>query len=221
MALPLLALGASALGAALRGIGAAQARASQAKQEERAAKHQAREYIRQSRFAAKDIRRTARSTAIDFLTQANIHDRQKILERNRGAYNVARLSERGERIIGEQVAAFSSSGLALSGTIAEVVQSTAGEIAKDIASTRYSTVIASENEAILAKINRKNARRAIRYGEASAKDALKYGKQAAKDTLKLGSAAGVAIRQGSGIAIAAPVIETAGTFLGSGAFGQS
>lgn len=207
-------------GAVVSGIGRAKQIEAASKQEKKAAEHQAREYLRQGRYAAKDIRRQAKSTAYDFLVQASIHDRQKVLERVRGSYNAARLGEQGKRVLGGQVAAFGSSGIAIEGTIADVVRSTGEEVAKDIAATRFSTRIASENEAILADVNRKNARRAIRQGEASAKDALKYAEEAAKDTRKMGVTAGAAIRSGAGISIAAPVISQVGTMISSGVFSQ-
>jgi len=208
-------------GAVISGIGRKQQIDSQARLEKKQAKNQARQYGRQGRYAARDIRRTAEARALDFLTQSAIHARQALLERVRGAWNAARLGERGTRIIGAATAGYGDSGIAIAGTVADVVSSTAAEIGKDIAATRLSTRIASENETILAGVSRRDARRTLELGEASAKDALRYGKEAAADTLKYGAAAGVAIRAGSGLAIAAPVIQTVGTFLGSGVFQSS
>jgi hypothetical protein len=213
MVLPLIAAGLGAVSAVIRGINAASQVREAGRQAVLASKHQARSYIRQAKYAARDIRRTAEVQAKNYLTQAKIHERQATLVREKGAYDAARMTEKGRAIIGGQVAAFASSGIAVEGTIADVVRSTGESVAMDIAAHRLGTRIGWENERILAKINRKNAKDTLKYGEVAAKDALRFGREAAKDALKFGAAAGASAQRATPIAFISPVIEGAGNFI--------
>lgn len=220
MVFPLLAVAAGAASAILQGIGASRQLSDAAEAEERAAKQGARSAIRQSQFSARDILRQTRVQAQNYLTQSAIHDRQAELTRIQGSYDATRMTEAARRVVGGQVAAFASSGVAVSGTIAEVVRSTGESAALDIAAARLSTRIAWQNEVIQRDINRRNAKDILKYGKEAAADTLKYGKQTARDIKKYGAAGAAAARSATPIAIAAPIVAQIGQFASSGVFNR-
>jgi hypothetical protein len=215
MVFPLIAAGLGLAASVVRGINAASQVREAGKQAVLQAKSQARSYVRQAKYAARDIRRTTEVQAKNYLTQAAVHERQATLTRLKGSYDAARMTERGRSIIGGQVAAFAASGVAVSGTIAEVVRSTGESVAMDIAASRLGTRIGWENEVMLQRINKKNAKDTIKYGNEAAKDAIKFGNEAAKDALKFGAAAGASAQKATPIAFLSPVIEGAGNFVSS------
>lgn len=212
---PIAAAGIGLAGTVMQGIAAAKQMKNASEQERLAAEHQARQYIRNARYQAKDYRRQAKTQARNFLDQAAVHERQAELERVKGSYDVARMTEKGRGIIGGQIASFASSGIALTGSIAEVVHSTGESIGLDIAAARFGTRVSVENEGILARINRRNARDALKYGEEAASDAIQFGKEAARDARTYGATASAAARSAVGLAFAAPVISGVGTFISS------
>ena len=215
---PLVSAGIGLAGSVIQGIGAAKQASAAAANEKRAGEQQARAYERNAAYQAVDFRRKAKVDARNFLNQSAIHKRQADLERIKGSYDAARMTEKGRQIVGNQIAAFASSGLALEGTIADVVHKTGESVALDIAAARFSANIAIENEGILARINKQNAKLALKYGEQQARDALRYGKEAAADAREYGANAAAAARSTIGFAFAAPVISGIGTFANSGAF---
>lgn len=99
----------------------------------------------------------AKQQAASYEAQAKIHERQSNLERAKGAYEATRMTDRGKQLLGKQIAAYGSAGIAVSGTIAETVRKTGEELALDVAAARYGTKINVENERILASVNRMNA----------------------------------------------------------------
>lgn len=220
MPFPLIAVAAGAASAALSAISASNQLKNASAAEKRAAEHQARSILRQSRYAARDIIRQTRVQAKSYLTQANIHERQAELVRVQGSYDATRMTESARRVIGGQVASFAASGVAVSGTIADVVRSTGESAALDIAAARLSTRISWENERLLEGINRENARDVLKYGKEAAKDTMTYGRQAARDARRLGAAGAAAARSATPIAIAAPVIAQIGSFASSGVFNR-
>jgi hypothetical protein len=220
MPFPLLAVAAGAASAALSAISASNQIENASKAEKRAAENTARSAIRQSKFSARDTLRQTRVQAKSYLTQAAIHERQAQLVRMQGSYDAARMTESAKRVVGGQIAAFSSSGIAVTGTIADVVRSSGESAALDIAAARLSTRISWQNEKILEGINRQNAKDILKYGKEAAADTLKYGRQAAKDARKYGAAGAAAAKSATPIAIAAPVIAQIGSFASSGVFSR-
>lgn len=220
MVFPLIAVAAGAASAALSAISASSQLKNASEAEKRAAEHQARSILRQSKYAARDIVRQTRVQAKSYLTQANIHERQAELVRVQGSYDATRMTEAARRVVGGQVASFAASGVAVSGTIADVVRSTGESAALDIAAARLSTRISWENEKLLEGINRENARDVLRYGKEGAKDTMKYGRQAAADARRFGAAGASAARSATPIAIAAPIIAQIGSFASSGVFNR-
>lgn len=99
----------------------------------------------------------ASAQAAGYKTDALLHDRQANLDRVKGGFDAARLTERGQQTIGAQVAGYASNGFGLSGTIADVVKQTGESAGLDVASARYGTKVDVENEQILAKVSRANA----------------------------------------------------------------
>lgn len=211
----LIAAGVGLAGRVIQGMGASAQVREAGKQAELAAKGQARGYIRQARYTARDLLRQGEVSAKNYLTQAAIHERQAALTRVKGSYDAARMTEASKRVIGSQVSSFAASGIAVTGTIADVVRSTGESAAMDIAANRLGTRIGWENEVILKKINRKNARDAIRFSEEAAIDALKFGKEAAEDALKFGAAAAASANRAAPLAFISPVIQGAGEFVSS------
>lgn len=220
MVFPIIAAAVGAASAIVQGIGASRQLNDAADAEERAAKHGARAAIRQSQFSAKDILRQTRVQAKNYLTQAAIHERQATLTRIQGSYDATRMTEAARRVVGGQVAAFASSGVAVSGTIADVVRSTGESAAMDIAAARLSTRITWENEVIQKDINRRNAKDILKYGQEAARDTLKFGRQSARDIKKFGAAGAAAARSATPIAIAAPIVAQIGQFASSGIFNR-
>lgn len=220
MVFPLIAVAAGAASAALSAISASNQLKNASAAEKRAAQNQARTLIRNAKFSARDILRQTKVQAQNYLTQANIHERQAELTRVQGSYDATRMTESARRVVGGQIASFAASGVAVSGTIADVVRSTGESAALDIAAARLSTRIAWENETLLKGINRKNATDVLKYGEEAAADTIKFGRQSAKDALKYGAAGASAARAATPIAIAAPVIAQIGSFASSGVFNR-
>lgn len=220
MPFPIIAAAVGAASAILQGLGASKQLNDAAEAEERAAKQGARSAIRQSQFSARDILRQTKVQAKNYLTQSAIHERQATLVRIQGSYDATRMTEAARRVVGGQVAAFASSGVAVSGTIAEVVRSTGESAALDIAAARLSTRIAWENEVIQRDVNRRNAKDILKYGKEAAADTLKYGRQTARDIKKYGAAGAAAARSATPIAIAAPIVAQVGAFASSGVFNR-
>lgn len=207
------------IGSVIQGVGAASSISNQAKDQLLAAEHQAQQYLRNARFQAQQYQRESVVTARNLITQAVIHERQARLEREKGSYDSARMTERGRQVIGAQVAAYGDSGIAIEGTIAQVVRHSGESAALDIAATRHGARVAEENQMISYRINRRNARLALRYGDQNAEAALRYGREAAADARKYGVTAAASTMSAMPFAVAAPIIAGVGTFLGSAAAG--
>lgn len=210
--LALIAAGVNVVGRIVQGISASSQVRQAGEQARLAAESQARSYARQAQYAAKDILRTGEVQAKNYLTQAAIHERQASLIREKGSYDAARMTETGRKVIGSHIASFAASGIALTGTVADVVRSTGESVAMDIAAARLSTRIGWDNEVVLATINKKNARDTIKYAEEAAVDAIRYGKEAAEDVMKYGTAAAGNANRATAIAFASPVIQGVGEF---------
>src|SRR5688572_9748635 len=81
---------------------------------------------------------SAQQQAASYRLQAQVHERQEKLERERGSYEAKRAGERGNQLLGKQVAAYSASGIAPNtGTPADVIHKTGQDIELDVAAIRY------------------------------------------------------------------------------------
>lgn len=108
--------------------------------------------------AASQARNEARAAENDAL----MHDRQANIDRERGSFEAARLTERGKQLIGRQVASFGGNGFGISGSAADVIAQTGEAAGLDVANARYGTSIDVENENILSRASRQNAQTARR-----------------------------------------------------------
>lgn len=106
----------------------------------------------------------ANAAAANETAQANMKDRQALIERNTGAYKAERLAERVRQVEGNQRANYAASGLALTGSAGEVIEDSATQGALDIAAIRWNTQLTADNLGYEAKINRMNAKNAKASG---------------------------------------------------------
>lgn len=106
----------------------------------------------------------ANAAAANETAQANMKDRQALIERNTGAYKAERLAERVRQVEGNQRANYAASGLALTGSAGDVIEDSATQGALDIAAIRWNTQLTADNLGYEAKINRMNAKNAKASG---------------------------------------------------------
>lgn len=172
-------------GALIQGIGAAKGTNAQA----------AQMYAQAGQVIAQGA-----STAKDFSDEATLHARQARLLRTQGSYDAARATEKGEQFTAAQEGAVSSNGFALSGSIADMVKTSAEGAGLDISSMRYGATMATRNEQILNTVYKGRAIKTLQLAGAEALDMVKGAKSIA------GSAA---------LAFAAPLINAGGTALKS------
>lgn len=84
---------------------------------------------------------------------AKAHERQAILERQKGMVDAAQKTNEINRTVGAQTAAFASNGLDVSsGSPLQVVTDTGTQGALDVASIRYGAQVRSDNEAYQGKV---------------------------------------------------------------------
>lgn len=106
----------------------------------------------------------ANAAAANETAQANMKDRQALIERNTGAYKAERLAERVRQVEGNQRANYAASGLALTGSAGDVIEDSATQGALDIAAIRWNTQLTADNLGYEAKVNRMNAKNAKASG---------------------------------------------------------
>lgn len=100
----------------------------------------------------------AANQATSYGMQAAMDERQAKLEREKGSYEGARATERGQQAVGKVVAGAAASGLNPStGTTKEMVIQTGESAGLDVAAIRYGARVASENATNRASVNRFNA----------------------------------------------------------------
>ena len=92
--------------------------------------------------------------------QAEMDRRQAGIEATTGAYKAARTQDEIDRTIGSQRAGFAANGLALSGSAADTVASTAEEGALDVAAIRWNSKLVGDNLRYKAKLEDANASQA-------------------------------------------------------------
>lgn len=172
-------------GGLIQGIGAARSANAQA----------AQMYAEAGRTLAQGA-----STAQDLSDESVLHARQARLLRIQGSVDAARATEKGHQLTAAQEAGYASNGFALSGSIADMVKTTAESAGLDIATMRFGAGVASRNEQILSRVYKGRAVRTLRLAGAEAADMVSGAKSVA------GSAA---------LAFAAPIINAGGTVLKS------
>lgn len=92
--------------------------------------------------------------------QAEMDRRQAGIEATTGAYKAARTQDEIDRTIGSQRAGFAANGLAMSGSAADTIASTAEEGALDVAAIRWNSKLVGDNLRYKAKLEDANASQA-------------------------------------------------------------
>lgn len=92
--------------------------------------------------------------------QSDMEKRQASIEAQAGNYKARQQQAEGERVLGQQRAAFAANGVALDGTALDVIGDTAGEIAMDTAAIRWNSSLTSENLRYKSKVSAMNAKSA-------------------------------------------------------------
>lgn len=100
----------------------------------------------------------AKAQAASLDAQADMKDRQAIMEREAGGVQAQRVQDQVNRTAGAQRAGFAGSGIALTGSAADVVLETAEEGALDVATVRWNSALRADNLKYEAKIDRMNAK---------------------------------------------------------------
>ena len=90
--------------------------------------------------------------------QAQFHERQAAMERQRGAFDARRVTSKARRLAGQQVANYAASGVQLAGSPGSIIDDTAAEAALDVGAIRYGAGARATNELYQAKLNRASAR---------------------------------------------------------------
>lgn len=106
----------------------------------------------------------SRAQAAGLEAQAEFNERQAALERQRGAHEADQIRRQARRMAGEQVAAFASSGVQLSGSPAGIIDNSAAEAALDVSTVLQNASLRAENQSFQAQVNRSNARSVRRSG---------------------------------------------------------
>lgn len=102
----------------------------------------------------------AKAAAASEQAQADARRRQAVIDQDSGAYKATQQRRQVDRVLGKQRAGFASSGIALSGTAADVIDESTAEGALDVAAIRWNSQISADNERYNAKINDMNAKNA-------------------------------------------------------------
>ena len=100
----------------------------------------------------------AKTQAANYKAQELAAKRDAAIKREEGSYEGERRVERGKQLIGRQIAAYGSSGIAPStGTPLAVVTSTGADIGLDIAASRWGYAREIENDIYRSKVANMNA----------------------------------------------------------------
>lgn len=89
--------------------------------------------------------------------QAEFEKRQAGIETATGAYKAERTQDEVNRTTGAQRAGFAANGIALAGSAADTVASTAEEGALDVAAIRWNSKLAADNLVYKSKLSTMNA----------------------------------------------------------------
>ncbi len=172
-------------GALIQGIGAANATQAQA----------AQMYASAGRAIAQGA-----VTARDYANQAAIDNRQAKLLEQQGSYDAARATTKGMQLTGAQVAGYGSNGIALSGSVADVIKSTGKQSGLDIMGMRYGVSANVQGERIMSSVYNTRALDTLHLAGAEALDMVSGAKNAASSAT---------------FAFVAPLLGAGGTLLKS------
>jgi hypothetical protein len=96
--------------------------------------------------------------------QAASYNRQAVMARQQGEYQVARQQDQIDKTIGTQIALTSGSGVDLSGSPSDVIGSTASDGALSTSTTRYGATVQASNLAYQARLARQSGQAAQQAG---------------------------------------------------------
>lgn len=105
---------------------------------------------------------SANAAAESHEMQAAQYEERALQQRMSGGYQARRLTERAVRMGGNQRAAFSENGLALTGSAAEVMEDTGQEFDIDVMAILWNSDAAANQSQMSAKVERHNAASARR-----------------------------------------------------------
>lgn len=138
--------------------------------------------------------------AQDLSNEATLHARQAALLRISGSYDAARATEKGEGLIATQAAGEASNGIALSGSIADMVRQTGESAGMDLGAMRFGAKANINNEALLASVYKKRAVTTLQLAGAEAADLVKGAKS---------------VKNSAIFSFVSPIIAAGGTALNS------
>lgn len=116
-------------------------------------------------------------TARDYSNQAAIDRRQAILLEQSGSYDAARAVEKGKGLTSTQVAGYGANGLALSGSVADVIKSTGKAAGLDVSNMRYGIEANVKGERIMGNVYQTRALDTLKMAGAEALDLVSGAKK--------------------------------------------
>lgn len=103
---------------------------------------------------------SANAQSQSYKTQAAYADRQAVMTDQKGAYEGARVSDQNDRKLADIRGQYLSSGIALDGSVSDVLLDSATQASLDEQAIKYGTQVQKDNlkfEAGMARMNAKNA----------------------------------------------------------------
>lgn len=170
-------------GSILQGIGASRANSAQA----------AQMYAQAGQVIGQGV-----VTARDEVNQASIDGRQAKLLEQQGSYDAARATEKGRQLISGQAAGYAANGIALSGSVADVIKSTGTAAGRDLAGMRYGVTANVQNERAMVSVYNTRALDTLHLAGAEALDLVQGAKNVASSSV---------------LSFIAPIINAGGTAL--------
>lgn len=107
---------------------------------------------------------SASAQSQSYKAQAQFQNRQAAMEQQKGAFEGARLKDQNDRQLATMRGQYLSSGIALDGSAAEVLQDSASEASLDEQAVRYGAQVRADNLNWSAKLSRMNASNAMTGG---------------------------------------------------------
>lgn len=107
---------------------------------------------------------SASAQSQSYKAQAQFQNRQAAMEQQKGAFEGSRLKDQHDRQLATMRGQFLSSGIALDGSAAEVLQDSASEASLDEQAIKYNARVNSDNLNWSAKLSRMNASNAMTGG---------------------------------------------------------
>src|SRR6185437_6911850 len=107
---------------------------------------------------------SASAQSQSYKAQAQFQNRQAAMEQQKGAFEGASLKDQNDRQLATMRGQYLSSGIALDGSAAEVLQDSASEASLDEQAVRYGAQVRADNLNWSAKLSRMNASNAMTGG---------------------------------------------------------